>query len=226
MQLGVAHEALSGGHVPWRSVTFDVSSKSDAGHTIYGALRETSRFSLLDHQVMAGLSRQLSHRLVAVTELEVSPTHHLLSRWTVSGQLQTNLGKGWNVQTGLRHGEYTGASVDIGTVTAERYWGRYRAAYSLYLAHVAGGGVSGSHRVHGDYYYGKYENSIGVSLSGGREIENVEFRGVLRTGVRSAALTGRQWLTRRWSVFYDAGIHEQGVYYTTKRLGIAVGHRF
>jgi YaiO family outer membrane protein len=94
------------------------------------------------------------------------------------------------------------------------------------VGHLVGGGVAPSHRVHGDYFYGKYDSNVGVSLAAGRELENVELRGVLRTGVRSAAVVGRQWLTPRWFVVYDAVVHEQGIYYTRKRLGLGLGRRF
>jgi YaiO family outer membrane protein len=225
VQFGGAHESLSGGRDPWRSVTLDVSSTRN-GQTVYGAVRETTRFSVLDHQFMAGFSHRLSPRLTAVTELEVSPSHQLLAQWAILGQLIAAAGNGWNVQPAFRHGTYTTASVNMGAVTAERYWGPYRGAYTLYVGHLAGGGVAPSHRAHGDYFYGRYESNVGFSLATGHELENVEFRGVLKTEVRSAAVVGRQWLTPRWFVVYDAVIHKQGTYYTRKRLGLGLGHRF
>jgi YaiO family outer membrane protein len=225
VQFGVAHESLSGGRDPWRSVTLDLSNSRN-GQTFYGAVRETTRFSMLDHQFMAGLSRRLSPRLTAVAELEVSPSHELLAQWAVLGQVIAIVGNGWNVQPAFRHGEYTTASVNMGAVTAERYWGPYRAAYTLYVGHLVGGGVAPSHRAHGDYFYGSHGSNVGFSVATGHELESVEFRGVLKTEVRSAALVGRQWLTPRWFLVYDAVVHKQGIYYTRKRLGLGLGYRF
>ena len=224
--LAVATEAVSNGHDPWRSLTLDFSGTTGNGRTLYGAVRETSRFSMRDHQFMAGLSQRVSPRLIAVTELEASPTHQVLARWMVLGRLHADLRDGWNLQTTFRHSGYDAASVNMGIITAERYWGRYRGAYTLYISRLGGSGASGSHRVHGDYYYGRYESSLGASLSYGSELENIESLGVVRSTVRSAALVGRQWLNPRWVVVYDAVGHQQGSYYTRRRLGISLGHRF
>ena len=226
LQFGVAYEALSRGLDPWRSASLEASGAPKRSQTLYGAVRETTRFSRLDHEMMAGFRQVVSPRLTVVIEGEASPSHHVSPLWSGLGQVELVAGGGWNVQAGLRHRKYESASVNLGAMTVERYWGRYRGAYTLYLSHLPGEGSSASHRAHGDYYYDRLSSSIGVSLAAGRELEHVEPGGVLRTAVRSAALVGRQWLTSSWFVRYDALVHEQGALYTRARVSASLGHRF
>jgi YaiO family outer membrane protein len=96
---------------------------------------------------------------------------------------------------------------------------------TLYLATLGRGGTAFSHRVGADVYYGGAPNSVGVGLSAGEELENVQPFGVLRTPVRSFSVAGRQWLARNWFVAYDLVVHEQGSFYRRRRLGVSLGHR-
>ena len=226
LQFGVAFEALSNGLDPWRSASLDISGSPSRHQTVYGALRETTRFSMLDHDVMAGFRQRVSRRVTLVAEGQVSPSHHVSPKWDGLAQVEVVADGGWNVQSGLRHREYTSATVTLGATTVERYWGRYRGAYTLYLSHLADAGSSASHRVHGDYFYGPLSSSIGVSLAAGSELESLGPLGVVRTHVRSAALVGRQWLTPSWFARYDVLVHEQGVLYTRTRVSASLGHRF
>jgi YaiO family outer membrane protein len=226
LQFGVAYEALSHDLDPWRSANLDLSGSPNRMQTVYGAIRETTRFSRLDHEVMGGFRQRVSPRLTLVVEGQVSPSHHVAPKWDALGQVEAVAQGGWNVQAGLRHRKYESTSVNLGAMTIERYWGRYRGAYTLYVSHLADAGLSASHRVHGDYYYDRLSSSIGLSFATGRELENVGPRGVLRTDVRSAALVGRQWLTPSWFVRYDVLVHEQGVLYTRTRVSASLGHRF
>ena len=226
LQFGVAFEALSNGLDPWRSARLEASAAPNSEQTVYGALHETVRFSMSDHDVMAGFRQRVSQRVTLVTEGQVSPSHNVSPKWDGLGQVEVVADGGWNVQAGLRYREYETASVALGATTVERYWGRYRAAYTLYLSHLEDAGSSSSHRVHGDYFYGPLSSSIGISLATGSELESHGPLGVVRTDVRSVALIGRQWLTPAWFVRYDPLLHEQGKLYTRKRLSASLGHRF
>ena len=58
----------------------------------------------------------------------------------------------------------------IGNV--ERYWGRWRAGYTLYNGRPEGSGSATSHRVSLDRYYDGERSRVGVSGAWGREVEN------------------------------------------------------
>jgi YaiO family outer membrane protein len=223
IELSTSYERLNHGFAPWFTLSLDVSKKLADRRVIYGALRETSRFSLRDQEVMGGMYIPLSKRWLAQVEASVSPSHRVQAKWSAFGQIGRELGRGWGAQAGFRRTAYNQTSANLGIVTIERYWKKYRAAYSLYIAQLPGTGVSTSHRVQANYYY-RERNSIGVTIAAGQELTNLAARGVLRTEARGVALSGRHELNRRWTVNYDFNWNRQGDIYTRK--GARVGFRF
>ena len=226
LQFGTSYERVSNGHSPWRSVNLEVRAAGPNGGALYAIVQETMRFSQLDHDVMVGMQHRVASRVVVGGEAEVSPSHRVLATWGALGRVELDAGGGWGVQASLRHTQYASASVDLGTMTLERYLGHYRAAYTFYVSRLGGAGASASHRAHGDLYYGRLSNRVGVSVSAGEELENVRPLGVVSTRVRAAAVVGRQWLTPDWFVVYDTLILEQGALYTRRRVSVSLGHQF
>jgi len=109
----------------------------------------------------------------------------------------------------------------------ERYFGSYRAAYTLYNGKPEGESSASSHRLAFDYYYHGERSRIGVAVTWGREVEYVgPPTGIIVSDVRAFALLGRHWLTPSWALTWDLGTHEQGDLYrrTGGRLGLR--HRF
>jgi len=221
IQFRVAYEQLSKGYAPWRSASLDVR-----GSGFSAAVEETTRFSQLDHNITGGVQRHLASRLIVASEAGVSPSHHVSPTWGLAGRVELDAGAGWGLQASLQHRRYTSASVDLSAMTVERYFSRWRAAYTLYLARLRGGEASASHRAQGDLYYGRSSNSVGVSVSTGDELENLQPIGVLRTPVHAASVVGRQWIAPTWCVEYDALVHEQGTFYTRRRVSVGLGYRF
>jgi YaiO family outer membrane protein len=226
LQVDAAYEHLSGGLSPWRTAGVSVQTERDSGGVFRAGVRESVRFSRLDHEVSAGVQRSLTSRLTASLEAELSPSHHVLPQWAALGRMQVRVGGGWVVQEAFQHRSYEAAAVQISSTTVERYLGPYRAAYTLYVAALDGLDTAFSHRADGTVYYGARTSSIGVSISAGEELENVQPIGILRTPVRSLALTGKHWLTPEWFVAYDTLVHEQGALYQRRRVGLRLGRRF
>jgi YaiO family outer membrane protein len=225
LRFDAAYEHLSNGFSPWRTAGVMLETL-DGGSVFQAGVKESLRYSRLDHELTAGFQQTLISRLIAVGEAEVSPTHHVAAHWAALGRLDVRVADGWNVQGSIQHREYEAASVGITSMTVERYLGRYRAAYTVYWARLDSVDTALTHRAQGNWYYGRTTSSIGISVSAGEELENVQPLGILRTRVRSVALTGRQWLTPAWFVAYDTLVHEQGSLYQRRRLGVSLGHRF
>jgi len=225
LQFGVAYEDLSNGYAPWRSATLDLRTTRPSGG-VRASVEETMRFSQLDHSFTLGFERRLTARWRVSGEAHSSPSHHFSAAWGALAQVELAPGGGWGVQGNLHHVRYSSTSIDLSSVTVERYLSRYRVAYSLYAARLQNGEMSMSHRALADVYYGSLSSSLGMSMSTGEEIESVVPLGVLRTPVRAAAVVGRQWFRPSWFVTYDALVHEQGHLYTRRRFSLGLGHRF
>ena len=133
---------------------------------------------------------------------------------------------GWGIALGLRRSEYNTSSVNITSLLAERYWDNFRGAYTLYSGRPDGASSAASHRFQLSYYYGD-RNSIGLSYTTGREVENTgPPAGVITSDVRDWTLMGRHWFVPGWAFSYELLTHEQGSLYRRHGLRLGLRHRF
>jgi YaiO family outer membrane protein len=226
IELGVMPQRLSGSQPSWRETYLEFSHRFAERKTLYGSMRETERFGINDTQGVVGGYYPLGARVTGVLEFGGSPTHQVLPQWWAFGQAEIDLGKGWGVQFGLRHTEYDAALVNMGTITLERYFGNFRAAYTLYESWLQGSGGAPAHRFALSYTYND-ENQIGVAFANGREAENVgPPQGVLTSAVTSWAIYGKHWFTRDFAVSFEALNHRQGDLYTRQGARIGLRYRF
>lgn len=226
LELGATHERLSGGRADWRSLYLEGARQLGERRTVYGGVRETERFGLRDSEGWLGYYHPLSPAWTAMVEAGASAEHRVLPRYFVSGQLLRQLAGGFGVSFGLRHGSYRNSGVDLLQLGAERYWGEFRAAYTLYAGRPQGGPSAVAHRFGVNYYYGE-RSSVGLSLTSGREAENTGTpAGVVTTAVRNLTIEGRHWLDPAWALGWSVLAHEQGSLYRREGFRIGLRHRF
>jgi YaiO family outer membrane protein len=225
-EIGFTRESLTNNHIDWKSVYGEAVHHVKDRHTLYGGLRETERFGLHDTEIHGGLSYPLDTTWTALTEGSASPTHQVLPKYSLSGQLQKSLPDGWGVALGLRHGEYSQNGANVTSLLAERYWGNFRGAYTLYSGRPEGASSASSHRFQLTYYYAD-RSSVGLSYSTGREVENIgPPRGTISSDVKNLTLSGRHWLGRDWALTYDLFTQDQGTFYRRNGLSLGLRHSF
>src|SRR6185369_17900552 len=105
-------------------------------------------------------------------EGSLSEQHQVLPKTSGFVQIAKLLPDGWGANFGMRRSEYTTSGVNTLVAGAERYWGDWRAAYTLYSGRPDGGPSAETHRLQLTRFYGD-RSSVGLSYSFGREIENV-----------------------------------------------------
>jgi YaiO family outer membrane protein len=220
IEAGATLENLDGGFEDWESVNVVASHRFATRQVLYGEARESDRFAERDRQFTTGYYHPLDDKTTALIEIAVSPEHHFTPEWTALVQTERQLGAGYGLQVGWRHGEYSATATDLITLTFERYWGAYRIAYTHYLGKPEGVGFAASGRLQFDYFYAD-RSAAGIVLFQGKEVENVGR--VITTDVRGVALTARHWLSAAWAIAFDAWRHEQGDLYV--RTGVRLGLR-
>ena len=224
--LDVGHENLTNNNLDWNVVQLDLSRQLADRYTIYGGLREIHRFGLKDTDGTAGFYYPLGATWTSVLEASVSWSHHVSPKYSFFGQLHKTLGNGWGIEAGLRHSEYERSAVDVLSATAERYWGSWRGAYTLYAGRPQGAASGAAHRLQLTRYYNE-RNFIGVSYTTGREVENVgPPTGVRATEIKDWTISGRVWLSNAWGLTYELVSHEQGTLYRRQGLRLGVRHSF
>lgn len=226
VEVGFSYEQLNNNYVDWRGAYLHASKKFDAHTSFYGVLRHTERFKLKDQEISAGLYYPVAQEWIILVEANASPSHNILARWSLLTELQELLGDGWILHLGLRRIEFTNASTNIGMFTAERYWNRYRASYTFYLAQVVGSGLSTAHRVWVSLYYNDL-SAVNLAGSIGKEVENIgPAGGVLTSDVRALTLFGTHWFASSWAMAYELLLHKQGNFYTRRGIRIGIRHLF
>ena len=223
LELGYGRESLTNNFSDWTNAYLLGSRKLGYRKTVYGGLRETERFDLKDSEAHAGLYFPLGDTWSGIVEGSYSPTHEVLPQGSIYGFLQKHFAGGWGLGLGLRHSEYTTTAANVASLLAERYWGNFRGAYTLYSGRPEGASSAASHRLQLSYYYSD-RSAVGMSYTNGREVENIgPPRGVISTDVQSWSVSGQHWFTPSWALTYDLIQHEQGSLY--RRQGLQFGLR-
>ncbi|MFN7087511.1 MAG: YaiO family outer membrane beta-barrel protein [Burkholderiales bacterium] len=225
-EFGFSRESLSNNLPDWKSTYLEAARRLGNRHVLYGVLRETERFGLSDTEAAGGLYYPLDTTWTALAEASASPTHEVLPRYSLFGQLHKSLPGGWGVGLGLRHSGYSRAATNTLSLLAERYWGNFRGAYTLYSGRPEGAASASSHRFQLSYHYGE-RSSIGLSYATGREVENIgPPRGVISSDVQNWTLSGRHWFAPNWALTYDLLTQEQGTLYRRQGLRLGIRHSF
>jgi len=224
VELNHARASRSDSRSDWTRTELALSHELRERHALHGGLRTTRRFGQDDSEGRIGLYYPLDAAWTAVVEGGARPSHNELPEYSVYGGLHRTLGSGWGLGAGLRSG-YSTTAAQITSLIAERYWGNFRGAYTLYSGGPDRALWGAAHRFQLNYYYGE-RSTVGLSYTTGREVENLGAAGLLSSDVRDWTLSGRHWLTPQFALTYDLVNHEQGNLYRHQGLRIGLRHLF
>ncbi|WP_313087271.1 YaiO family outer membrane beta-barrel protein [Pseudomonas sp.] len=224
LELSARQDWLDSGFDNWRSQRLDYSSTQPEGLGWYGALLREQRFGEWDQGVEAGAVIPLDANWTLQPEVGFQPSPYFLPEWHADLRLQRRLPAGYLGAASLRRTEYETTRVDRLALSGERYWGAWRAGYTLNITDVANAGTPIGHDVALDWFYSGLSYA-GLRLTAGEE-EAVEEQRLITSDVRAISLQGRHWLDSRWALSWEVGHHRQGDYYTRRWLQIGLRHAF
>ena len=210
---GQSYETLTNNQPPWNDTYVLVTRRSGA-HTAYGLLEDTDRFNKHDQRLTVGDYFPIDPRWSGFVEAAYSPNHQILPIDSFAAGGQYASGGNWYEGLIARHTEYTGQSVNSGLLNVEAYWKSFRAYYGLTVAQLNGTGPDIEHTFALSYYYGPTNNSLDLSYTTGREVENVGLPNLLISHVDDWTLGGRQWIGANTFVHYGMSVYIQGTSYT------------
>lgn len=226
VELGATRENLSKGLPDWRSLYLEGAHYIADRQTLYGGVRRTERFNKYDTEEWIGYYHPLAPTWTLLLEGSVSEQHQVLPKGAAFAQIAKLLPYGWGLNLGMRRSEYTTSGVNMLVAGAERYWGNWRAAYTLYSGRPDGGPSAESHRLQLTHFYGE-RSSVGIAYTFGREVENVGPPvGILTSDIRDLTINGRHWLTTDWALTWDLVAHEQGTLYRREGFRLGLRYRF
>lgn len=226
LELGYTYDSLDNDFDDWWSYYLQGDVQTAGGQTFYGQLRQTERFELEDEELMAGVYLPFAQSWTAHFEGSYSPSGEVLPEWSVLAELGRSFSGGWGVQLGGRYLEYQGPNSTRESLAVERYFGSFRAAYTLTASQIEDeSDTSLAHLVRLDYYYGD-GSRIGIGYADGEEQERIGEDQLLTTDVQAFFLAGRHWFAPNWAISYSAGVQDQGDIYTREGVQIGLRRRF
>ena len=191
--------------------------------TLYSGVRETHRFTAGNVAYRTSFHQPTGVGTAAFPYTPYDPRFAGTAKYTLTSQAMHSLPGGWGLGFGLRQTDYGFATGNLLAVSAERYFGNVRGAYTLYSNGSSGGALAAAHRFQVNYFYGE-RNVVGVAYTTGRDIENIGLSaiGLPVADVRDLTLSGRHWLGTNWAVTYDVLTQEQSLL-SARRQGLRLG---
>jgi len=189
-------------------------------------------------EVAGGIYQPLSDRLSTLLETTYSSGFGATQERTMLGQVGAAIGAGWGVRAGVRHSELglkemplyapssSALSSDVGMLTFERSWDRYRGAYTYFAGRSDTGTLASGHRLRLDYFYGE-RSSVGLAFTTGQQVET--FGSSALTGMpemSNVGFVGEHWLSDTWSLRYDALMEDTGSQGLKPELRVGLRLRF
>jgi YaiO family outer membrane protein len=191
-----------------------------------GGTFQSRRFTTADADFRFGLHQPVGQNIAALAESGVQTVHDVVPRQTSYSQFTQTLPGGWGLGFGVRQTEYNFATANLLSFSAERSFGNFRGAYTLYSSRAEGATLGSTHRFEVSYLYGE-RNTVGLSYTTGRDIESVALpAGLSVSDVRDWSLSGRHWLSPNWALTYDVLSQEQGPLYRRQGLRLGVSRSF
>ena len=221
VEMAVSADQLSNGNSSWRGIELQLTHKIEERHLATVALRQTSRFGLVDQQLEVGYVFPLSRKVTWTVDVGVSPSHRVLAHTSLGTMMQYEFAPSWLAHAGIKHSSYESASVNQATLMLEHYFSAFRWAAAWRLTTAFGTFAHGA-EVRFDYYYNDI-NRIGAVAAVGREAIAVDGLLISFADVRSLVLGGHHWINRYWALSYEIGSARQGTYYS--RTGVRFGVR-
>ncbi|MHB0852955.1 YaiO family outer membrane beta-barrel protein [Stutzerimonas nitrititolerans] len=224
LQLSTRKDSLDNGFDDWRSHRLEYTSTRPEGPGWYGTLLREQRFGEWDEGIELGATLPLNDRWTLQPEVGYQPSPYFLAEWHTDLRLQRRFENGYLGAVSIRRTEYETTRVDRLALSAERYFGNWRAGYTLNITDVSDAGTPVGHNLGLDYYY-RGLSYAGVRLTAGEE-EAVEEQRLITSDVRALSLQGRHWFSHRWAMTWEIGHHKQGDYYTRQWLQLGLRHAF
>jgi len=185
-----------------------------------GGTSHSRRFTTNDTDYRFGLHQPNGAYIPALSEPGVASLIDTMPRYTLSTRVTRTLPGGWGLGFGVRQTEYNFASANLLSFSAERAFGSFRGAYTLYSNPAEGTGLGAAHRFEVSYLYGE-RNSVGLAYTTGRDLDRVAIPATLSlSDVRDWTLSGRHWLSPNWALTYDVLSQEQVLF---RRQGLRLG---
>lgn len=215
------HQSLSTNVDDWNSLAARVTRLRSSGESYYGAVQVDERFGGSDTVLAGGFSLAATPEWTTGVDLALGPDAEFLPETALAGWASRPLANAWETTLRLRYRSYSSAVVTSAAGTAARYFGNFRAAYTLDFARLRGEETSLA-RIAALSYYHSDRVQLDLTLASGEEAEAIAPGNVLRTDVSAVTIGTRLRISERWQINAWLGTQRQGDLYRRKFLGVSL----
>jgi YaiO family outer membrane protein len=224
LAIGAAHQSLSRPVPDWSTLSLRITRRRGSGSAYYGALERERRFARDDFAVGAGGSFSPAEQWTAGVDLALGADSDFAPDVSATGWAARAYRSGWETRFTLRQRRYETAKVTSAAATGARYFGKFRAAYTLDRSRLHGETASTAHSAALNYYYSEH-TQLDLTIAAGQEAEAIAPGVVLETDVRAYSLGARHALSERWRLSWWVGSHRQGELYRRRYVGFDLAVR-
>ena len=223
-ELSAVREQLDNGAPDWEQLNFFIGRELTEKALVTLSASTFSRFGERDTQFGAGASLDVGENWAVVGGFAVSSSPNFLPETAIDLGLSRRFERGWVGGARWRRRDYETSSVDLFGLITERYFGKYRFAYSLDSAHLSSEQALAHALTLNFYADSGYQ--LGVVLATGEEVEIIGPGRLLKTDVDSIALTGRHPINEYLSFGWLLSTHRQGDFYRRNAVGVSISGGF
>jgi YaiO family outer membrane protein len=222
---GTERSELSNGSPDWTRDFVEITQTLSTGTNLHATVTQEQRFGASEVQLRAGADWRLPQRWSAGFEVGGSSDAEFGPQRAYSAWALRGLPHGWETEVRLRYFDYASSNVFSTGASFGRYFGDFRAAYSLDLAQLDGDETAATHGA-SLTYYGLRRTQLGVTLYTGQDIEAVAPGTVMRTDVRGFGAQMRHSFSERWTTSLWFGSNRQGDLYRRRDVGVSLSAGF
>ena len=223
-EFSAGREHLDNGAPDWEQVNALFGRNLTEKALVTLSASTMTRFGTTDTRFGFGGSLEVGENWTATGELAVSSSPNFLPDKAMDLGLSRRFEHGWVGGVRWRRRDYENAAVDSFGLVTERYFGKYRVAYSLDRARLS----SEQAFIHAltVNFYADSGSQLGVILAAGEEVEIVGPGQLLKTDVNLIALTGRHPINEYLGFGWRLATHRQGQFYRRNAIGVSISGGF
>lgn len=222
----VSADALTNGNAPWLALALGGAWLGGPRARLGAAAGLTQRFGESDATLALDGSWPLTDALTAGFEAGLAPGATVIPYLLGGGGLHLALPDGWGVEASGRYSLYAGAEVPFTELSAEKYLGAWRFAYSLGVSPSPQWAWPLRHLATVAYYLPDDRSALTLRAALGTEVQQVSASRIVSTDVQGLALELAWWPTEGLGFVPAVAYTRQGSLYDRFTAGLSAVTRF
>lgn len=223
-EFGADREHLDNGAPDWQRTYVYADHRGESGNVMRLTVAAFKRFDLSDTEFGVGSTVNVSNNWLLTGAVNIGSEDNFLPRLTLDAEASRKFDHGWVTGLSGRNRQYSNETVSTLGLHVERYFGKYRLAYSFSTSRLDSEVANMQSAAVGVYADSGHQFSMAIGA--GEEVEVVAAGQLLRTSITTVSLTGRHPIGKFIDLVWRLGWHRQGSLYQRELIGVSLAGAF